>query len=760
VTADVNLIMALGANGAILLGSYGIARYGFGEPHGLDTTLATALLYWVACLLGLEALGTVGALAVGPMLAFGLIVGATGWGLRWFRIGAERDARPRAMSEPLSWDAVVALALVLSAALVLGTRSLLLGVKVVSDGPIYHLYFAARWWKAGRVFLIASPFGESAATYFPANGDLWFAWLMTSWGSDRLAKVGQAPFLLLAGLAAYATARALGTSRSAGVVATCWFLSSTPLLIFTFEPNVDTIFVAAYLMAAYFFLRASRSGGDTAGWFLGSLAAGAALGTKAVGIVFVPPLIGIALMVVLVQPVPKRTRFNRAVVIVVAPLISGGFWYIRNAVLTGNPLYPLTLRLFGRTFLSGWYLPEAMKSSPYYLPVTDWRALGDIMLAVLDPRLAPFWIASVLTGWVIKNPDSEKIARRVGMFSVMAVLNVGLYWICIPYRTQQRFMFQAVGLAVVPLAFTLDRSRWLLHAGVVLLAVHFFTPQGWPSGMRDGDIFWDLTPLIPNAVSDPLSTFSRIGTALQPVEIKQSPWPVAILVGVVVSAAFAVWASNGAFSRSYRSSRRGYLTTILVSSIVFVSLGYADVWRPGLDSRLTFYPMFPDFLQGWLALESRSGSAGARVAYTGTNIPYYLFGQGLRNEVCYVNINRHREWLMHDYHRDAMARGEGTWPNSRPGWDRSRPEYQAWLDNLDAEGIQLIVITRVNPQEGAHNAADRDNFPVERRWAEDHPDRFEPLYGPRENDPWFRLFRLRRPGSLSDRGVAIPRPRR
>jgi hypothetical protein len=123
VTADVNLIMALGANGAILLGSYGIARYGFGEPHGLDTTLATALLYWVACLLGLEALGTVGALAVGPMLAFGLIVGATGWGLRWFRIGAERDARPRAMSEPLSWDAVVALALVLSAALVLGTRS-------------------------------------------------------------------------------------------------------------------------------------------------------------------------------------------------------------------------------------------------------------------------------------------------------------------------------------------------------------------------------------------------------------------------------------------------------------------------------------------------------------------------------------------------------------------------------------------------------------------------------------------------------------
>ena len=159
---------------------------------------------------------------------------------------------------------IVCLALVLSAVVVLGMRSLLLGVKVVSDGPIYHLYFAARWWKAGRLFLVASPFGENAATYFPANGDLWFSWLMATWGGERLAKLGQAPFLVLAGLAAYGCARRLGASRSASVVATCWFVSSTPLLLFSFEPNVDTIFVAGYLMAAYFFLRASTGAGDTA----------------------------------------------------------------------------------------------------------------------------------------------------------------------------------------------------------------------------------------------------------------------------------------------------------------------------------------------------------------------------------------------------------------------------------------------------------------------------------------------------------------
>jgi hypothetical protein len=186
------------------------------------------------------------------------------------------------------------------------------------------------------------------------------------------------------------------------------------------------------------------------------------------------------------------------------------------------------------------------------------------------------------------------------------------------------------------------------------------------------------------------------------------------------------------------------LTTAVVWSVLFLGLGYLDVWRDMSDPRLDFYPVFPDFFAGWLNLEYRSGLGGARVAYAGTNIPYYLMARGLRNEVRYVNTDRHRNWLLHDYHRAASTLGQGHWPNSRPGWDRMRPDFQAWLDNLDAEGIELLVVTRVNPGEGAHNVADVDNFPIERGWADSHPERFEILYGRRENDPWFRLYRVRR----------------
>jgi hypothetical protein len=220
----------------------------------------------------------------------------------------------------------------------------------------------------------------------------------------------------------------------------------------------------------------------------------------------------------------------------------------------------------------------------------------------------------------------------------------------------------------------------------------------------------------------------------------------------------------------------------VASSAFFVVFGYLDVcldaidprspanpafrsvvnaWLEGrdpIDSRLRFYPRFDDFFSGWLQLESRSGTAGAQVAYAGTNIPYYLMANGLRNDVRYINVDRHRDWLLHDYHREALKRGQGNWPNSRPGWDRNSPDFQAWVGNLEAEGIQLLVVTRVNPGEGRHNVADSELFPVERQWADSHPEWFEPLYGQLESDPWFRLYRFRRERSdrLHDDGDQLP----
>ena len=742
-------LLGLLANGLLALGSFAAAA-ALRQPRGLARWLAAITIFWAASTIGMEGLGSFGAIATLPVLAWSALVAAVGATAYWFRRTDTSEAPPK-NEEPWGWEATIGLALIVSACLPTLITSMASAVKVVSDGPIYHLYFAARWWKAGRLILVAAPFGENAATYFPANGDLWFTWLMATWGGDTLARVGQAPFLPAAAAAAFGCARLLGAGRSAATIAACWFASSIPLLLFSFEPNVDTLFVAGYLIAAYFFLRFARADGGVTALILGALAAGEALGTKPTAVVFVAPLLAVVMAGLLFRRESWRHCSGRLAIVAILPLATGGYWFVRNAWLTGNPLYPLDVRVMGRTLWHGWYGPDAMRSSSYYLPPENLGALADIILAVVDPRMAPVWLAAVAGAWAVWNPRTRPVRHWIALFAIGAVLNVALYWIIIPYRTQQRFMLQALGLAVVPLAATFDRERWLRIGAAALLALHVLTPQVWPYPGRDAPIPWDLSPVIPNAINSILTLFPTIEPGYDPTR-STVPTPAfrPLALGMILAAIVMVRAWQRLPADGRPGSRWSLRRMLAIgATLAFLGLGFSNVGARTFDPMFRSYPPFADFYGGWRTFDTYLGPRGARVAYAGTNIPYYLLGPGLRNEVRYVNVDQHRDWLMHDYHRDAMAHGRGHWPNSRPGWDRLRPDYRAWLDNLDAEGIQLLVVTRVNPAEGAHNVADAEGFPIERRWADAHPERFARLYGEAERDPWFRLYRVIRPRSAS-----------
>ena len=183
-----------------------------------------------------------------------------------------------------------------------------------------------------------------------------------------------------------------------------------------------------------------------------------------------------------------------------------------------------------------------------------------------------------------------------------------------------------------------------------------------------------------------------------------------LLMGASAFLAVASWT---------RPARRGglqYWVRSIAATAAFVAATGLPVYPWGMDARQAFFPGFPDYYRGWMALDRASGPAGSRVAYAGTNIPYYLLGVGLRNDVRYVNVDARRDWLLHDYHRDALRNRTGpvTWPHPRPGWDRLRPDYPAWLANFRAEGIRLLVVTRADRENGPHNIADQYGFPVER----------------------------------------------
>jgi hypothetical protein len=140
--------------------------------------------------------------------------------------------------------------------------------------------------------------------------------------------------------------------------------------------------------------------------------------------------------------------------------------------------------------------------------------------------------------------------------------------------------------------------------------------------------------------------------------------------------------------------------------------------------------------------------AHATIANSGNNVPYPLFGDDLTNRVRYVNIDRHADWRFHDYARarkggpaDAsgrLARASGQLmplpPEGSVG-DASRPRYErweglreAWLHNLQAEGVTHVFVSVLSAYEIDYVWHNAGGFPIEDDWARLDPRSFTLVY--------------------------------
>jgi hypothetical protein len=534
----------------------------------------------------------------------------------------------------------------------------------------------------------------------------------------------------------------LGASSTAAAISACWLAACQPLLLFSFEANVDTIFVAGYLVSTYFGIKHvlddRRARTDM---ILAGIAAGLAWGTKPTATLFIPPLLAVFLISTIRSRQSVRAKLESSASLVGSTLIAGGFWFARSAILFGNPLYPLQLSIIGKWVLPGWYSSAAMIHSQFYIPRSHWLAGVDILNTVLDPRLVPLWALAICGLWQfpkrVSGPD-----RWVWMCSILACANVGLYWWFIPYRTQQRFMLHAVGLACIPLARLLTRSIVWRVAATLLLLVNVLTPHSWPIDPSARSNPWSLSGEVPTAVQADIIGIPLTSGTLR--EVVADPVRLASMV-LVLSVGLGALVISWLWARALaRPGPARVVPAVLASAGLFVGLGLViHAQTPPVRRAL---PGFRDYIPAWLALRSITPKQppGLRIAYAGTNLPYYLMGDSLQNDVSYVNIDSHRDWILHDYHRTAGDRGEPSiWATPRPGWDRIRPNFDAWLENLRAARVQILVVARANRDDGLFNLADAESFPIERVWADSHPELFTPIYGVAENDREMKIYRVR-----------------
>src|SRR5207245_1277588 len=91
--------------------------------------------------------------------------------------------------------------------------------------------------------------------YFPANGDVWLAWLMLTSQGASVIKTGQWPFLVIGGVALYAIARQVGASRESATISSGIWCCLPLTLRQSSVANVDLIWTSFYLIALFFIMR-------------------------------------------------------------------------------------------------------------------------------------------------------------------------------------------------------------------------------------------------------------------------------------------------------------------------------------------------------------------------------------------------------------------------------------------------------------------------------------------------------------------------
>jgi hypothetical protein len=569
------------------------------------------------------------------------------------------------------------------------------------DAMTYHLHFPARWIQEGHLHHIPTVFSDNASAFAPQNGALLFAWSMALLGSDALSNVLQFAALAAIGCAVHRLARMSGVGPLASALAGATVVWIQPLRRLVASANVDAWMLAFWIMALAWlatYLRRPRV--DLAAAC--GLAAGLAAGTKTIGLTLALLLLPPFLLVALVRRRPAHLALWIA-----AATLGGGWWYVRNAVLYGNPLFPLELRA-GPWTLRGAYDLAALRAGEFHV-----GSLGGLLERVYDRWQLPLCLL-LAAGFVALGWRSTTLSRRRGAelpaATALLLLAEGFavllwYAFLVPHNSQTRFLLPALLLALVGWAGLLDRAgrrrRWaswaLAAGGIVALALAGRPEREW------------------------LVRFEALRQA------QVALLPLAIAVGLSYSA-LALRAV--ACRRAWRAGATGLLVAAALGTLA-LGVRSAEISRPSFLTRTNFRA----WSEGFLALQDPA-LAASRVAYSGANIPYALAGPRFRHRVVYCNTRGEADDGFYEF----WQRDPRTYPYHKPGIYRGPDErYELWLEHLERERIELVVLFALHTVERRYLPSTAAGFPPEQQWIARHPERFQPLLRGRKAE----IYRLR-----------------
>jgi len=554
------------------------------------------------------------------------------------------------------------------------------------DAMTYHLFLPARWLQVSTLVHVPTVFGDNAAAFAPQNGALLYTATMLLLQSDAATNVLQLPALGAIAVGVYFLARQLGagTSPAASLCAVPVFFLG-PLRGQVLSADVDawmiSFFVAALALLVHY-LRTAK----TASIMLAGVATGLAAGTKTLGLSLALLLLAVATVLVFARRNPRHLA-----VFLLLSLVGGGFWYLKNLLHYGNPVFPFELGL-GPLQFPGAYGLDAVRAGEFHID-----SPGFLLRKTVESFGLPTAAMCIAggTGLAIRlRTTGNATSRRVAALLLLVAAVWSLWFVFgIPHNSQTRFLLPAV----------------------IVLLPGLGPPLEWIS-RRHGGFAWATSMAILAALTWNAEPWRRWREHVDVLIASDVAWlPSLVLAALCLGLGILAWGLHARRARP-KSTRLAGATAILALALLTWKATDANE-----DSRLERLNR-ASFADWGEVVELIADAPQTTIAYSGANVPYILMGRRFRHRVLYVDT---RGKIGDGFYEHWLLEGRRRYEHHKPGLYRGDDDPSHWLDNLSQVEPSLLVLFRLHPFERSYLPHTVDGFPPEADWVLEHAECFE-----------------------------------
>jgi len=341
------------------------------------------------------------------------------------------------------------------------------------DDLTYHLPPVFEYIATHRITLL--PVELRLQFAYPQNAELLFLWPTIFLHSQQFVDGANIVFLLFSLVIVYGLARETGRRVEEALFIALLFFFTPVLLIQSGSNYIDLIVATFFLAALYCTLRFLRTAHP-----LSAHGAATAIGL-ACGMKYTMPFLLLPLFLVMLPPLSRLPKRHLAAV--AASILSlGGWWYLRNALQLGNPLYPMNFHADGMGFMAG-KGEFNLLGSLFNGKKWAWLYLRDIGIGTHDGGFGLlFWgfgtisLIVVVTRSLLSRPGTEKRMLLIWLQTIPMIAILLL----VPeneFPFAPRFSVPAVAIGLLAFGellslITATRHRALLHLACTIFALH------------------------------------------------------------------------------------------------------------------------------------------------------------------------------------------------------------------------------------------------------------------------------------------------